>query len=64
VTSGVRLGTAAITTRGMGRPEMKAVAGHIDQALKHIGNEVMLRKVRDQVHELCAGFPIYGGPLG
>jgi glycine hydroxymethyltransferase len=64
ITSGVRLGTAAITTRGMGRSEMKLVAEAIDRALANVGKDDELKKIRHQVHELCASFPIYGGPLG
>ena len=59
VTSGLRLGTAAQTTAGMGPVEMAQVAGLIGQALRHRGDEAALRAVRGEVLELCGGFPPY-----
>ncbi len=60
VTSGVRIGTPALTTRGMKEAEMKTVAAWICQVLKNPTDEKMLGQVKEQVHELCRSFPIYG----
>jgi len=59
VASGVRLGTPAITTRGMGLPEMDAVAEYIDEALGCRDDDAGLRAVRQKVRALTARFPIY-----
>lgn len=59
VTSGLRLGTAAPTTRGMGLGEIEEIVGLIDQALLGRNDEKVLGGVRDQVAKLCSRFPIY-----
>ena len=59
VTSGLRLGTAAQTTAGMGPVEMAQIAGLIGRALRQRGDEAALRAVRGEVLELCGGFPPY-----
>jgi len=59
VTSGIRIGTPAITTRGMGVEEMKIIGRTIAMTLKHPGDEATLQKARDAVRELTARFPIY-----
>ena len=59
VTSGIRIGTPAITTRGMGVEEMKIIGRTIAMTLKHPGDEAALQKARDAVRELTARFPIY-----
>jgi glycine hydroxymethyltransferase len=59
VTSGVRVGTPAMTTRGMGVAEAVFVADRIADVLGAHQDEAALARVRDQVRELCARFPIY-----
>jgi glycine hydroxymethyltransferase len=58
VTSGIRLGTPALTTRGMGKAEMVRVAELIDQALTH-PDEATLARVKTEVEELTSAFPLY-----
>lgn len=60
VTSGVRIGTPALTTRGMREPEMKTVATWIAETLKAPNDEANLGRIRGAVRELCQQFPIYG----
>jgi glycine hydroxymethyltransferase len=59
VTSGLRLGTPAITTRGFGLDETRKVTGWICDILQDLENEVLLKRVRGQVLELCKRFPVY-----
>jgi glycine hydroxymethyltransferase len=59
VTSGIRIGVPAITTRGMGTAEMKTIAGWIREALEAKGDTAKLSKVRGSVRELCGKFPLY-----
>jgi len=56
--SGVRLGTPAVTTRGMKEPEMAAIADMISEVLLDIKNVDAARKVRQRVRELTARFPL------
>lgn len=58
-TSGLRLGTPALTTRGMKEEDMEIVAELIDKAIEHRSDEVMLSKVREEVNELTKRFPLY-----
>ncbi len=58
VTSGIRIGTPALTTRGMGRPEMVQVARLIDEALTS-PDDATLARVRGDVHELARKHPLY-----
>jgi len=59
ITSGIRLGTPAVTTRGMKEPEMRKIAQLIDTALRNHDNEKVLEKVKTEVHELTKSFPLY-----
>jgi len=59
VTSGIRLGTPAVTTRGMREAEMVEIADLIALVVKNMGKEEVLRRVRERVEELLAGFPLY-----
>jgi glycine hydroxymethyltransferase len=58
ITSGVRIGTPAVTSRGMQEAEMEVVADLIHRALQHVGDDAALRKIGDEVHDLCARFPL------
>lgn len=59
VTSGVRLGTPAVTTRGMKENEMEIIANFIVRAIKNIDNQDELLKIKEDVKNLCAKFPLY-----
>ena len=61
VTSGIRIGTPAVTTRGMKAPEMAMIADLIVAVLKNPYEETVIAKTRQKVHELCQAFPIYQG---
>jgi len=56
---GIRLGSPSVTTRGMKEPEMEVIGDWIADVLSHIGNAEVEQKVRKQVAELAARFPIY-----
>ncbi len=60
VTSGLRLGTPAITTRGFGEEETRLLSGWIADILDDLENEELIDRVRGQVVELCGRFPVYG----
>jgi len=59
VTSGIRIGTAAVTTRGMKEKQMEQIAQLIDEVIKSPENELSLKKVRKSVHALTEKFPLY-----
>jgi len=59
VTSGVRIGTAALTTRGMKEADMKKIAGFINTVINDPKNEEVLNKVKNEAKELCSQFPLY-----
>jgi glycine hydroxymethyltransferase len=60
VASGVRFGTPALTTRGMGEAEMKTIAGFVDRVLSNPESEEVANEVRAEVEALCDRFPLYG----
>ena len=63
ITSGIRVGTPAVTTRGMKEEEMKIIGGFICEVLSGITDENKIAAVKSKVKELCARFPIYRGRL-
>jgi glycine hydroxymethyltransferase len=59
VTSGIRIGTPAVTSRGMKEPEMKIIADLIDKVIKNLKNKELYAQVREEVKQLCSKFPLY-----
>ncbi len=59
VTSGVRIGTPAVTSRGMKEAEMDKIAEYIDRVLSSLGNENVYNEVRRDAGDLCRRFPVY-----
>ena len=59
ITSGIRIGTPAITTRGMKEPNMHTIAKFIIDVLKNHKNEALIKHTKAQARELCEGFPLY-----
>lgn len=59
VTSGIRLGTPAITTRGLVEADMKTIAGLIDEAITMKDNEIALKEVANKVHNLMSNRPLF-----
>jgi glycine hydroxymethyltransferase len=59
ITSGIRVGTPAVTTRGLKEPEMEIIAGFIDRVLSNRTDEKVLKQVSEDVKTLCAKFPLY-----
>ena len=59
VTSGIRLGTAALSSRDMKENEMKIIAGMIDRVLSDIENAELADKIIGEIKELCSHFPLY-----
>ena len=59
VTSGLRIGTPALTSRGMKEPEMKRIAGWISKVLESPSNESRILRIRGEVLEFCEEFPLY-----
>jgi glycine hydroxymethyltransferase len=60
---GIRVGTPAVTTRGMREPEMERIAGWIGEVLDHLGDEATEKRVRAEVAALTEKFPLYAGRL-
>ena len=59
ITSGIRIGTAAATTRGMKEKEMEQIADFINTVINNYKDEEKLESVREEVKELCSKFPLY-----
>lgn len=59
VTSGVRMGTPTVTSRGMKEPEMDRIADLIARALSHVGDDAALAKLAEETTALCREFPLY-----
>jgi len=64
ITSGIRMGTPALTTRGMKEVEMEKIAALIDKVISNLGDEDVYAKVKIEVLELCQKFPLYKERLG
>jgi len=60
VTSGVRIGTPALTTRGFGPDEMRAIAALIERVIAKPADEQVAQAVRGEVREMCSRYPLYG----
>ena len=60
VTSGIRIGTPAVTTRGMKTPEMRIIADLIVDVLQNYDNDDLIMNTKTKVRELCETFPLYG----
>ncbi len=59
ITSGIRIGTPAVTTRGMKEEDMTRIAVFIDRVLADPGNGRLLKAIRSEVREFCRGFPLF-----
>src|SRR5690606_37540019 len=59
VTSGIRIGTAAITTRGFIEKDMEAIANLIDRVISNAGNDAEIQKIQSEVTALTAGYPLF-----
>lgn len=59
VTSGIRVGSAAVTTRGMKEPEMEKIVALIDTVLTHHEDDVKIAQIKDEVNQLTVNFPLY-----
>lgn len=59
ITSGIRIGTPAITTRGMKEQEMHIIADYIDIVLKHSSSDNKLEEIKQKIKQLCSQFPVY-----
>ena len=63
VTSGIRIGTPAVTTRGMKEGDMRLIASYIADVIENINNEQIIQAVAEKVKKLCAQFPLYQGKI-
>jgi glycine hydroxymethyltransferase len=64
VTSGIRIGTPAVTSRGMRETEMEIIGDFIARALNHVSDQSVIASIAKEVGELCARFPVYPHRLG
>ena len=60
VTSGLRIGTPAVTTRGFKEPEVRQIGQWMLEVLDNLHDDVTIARVRDEVTTLCRRFPVYG----
>ena len=60
VTSGIRIGTPALTSRGMAETEMVKIGHLFNDIITNIDNDSIMQNVKSQVSELCSDFPLYG----
>ena len=63
VTSGIRIGTPAVTTRGMKEDEMRLIASYIADVVKNVSDEKKIKAVAEKVEALCSRFPLYPGRI-
>jgi glycine hydroxymethyltransferase len=61
--SGIRIGSPAVTSRGMKEPEMRRIVAWMDEVIAHVDDEPTLERVRNEVRELCSSFPAPGVPI-
>ncbi len=59
ITSGIRIGTPAVTTRGMKEQQMHIIADYIDIVLRHVSDDNKLDEIKQKIRQLCSGFPVY-----
>jgi glycine hydroxymethyltransferase len=62
--SGIRIGSPALTSRGMGEPEMELIGDWIAEVLDHVDDSTTIKRVRDDVRELCKKFPLFENRQG
>src|SRR6056297_2202425 len=62
VTSGIRIGTPAVTTRGMKADEMHTIGDFIVDILKNAGDETLIQRTRERVQEFCSRYPLFQDP--
>jgi glycine hydroxymethyltransferase len=63
VTSGMRVGTAAVTTRGMKEKEMVQIVDYIDTVLSNVSNTSLILSIKEEIHNWTSNFPLYAGKL-
>jgi glycine hydroxymethyltransferase len=59
ITSGIRVGVPAVTTRGLKEEHMPQVADWLDKVLMHTGDDTRITRVKEEVNEFMTGFPLY-----